>query len=69
MNKPLCVARAELIDALCADINESDVPAFVKREAIERILQQLVKAESEEYAAARAAYEESVKKEAEKESK
>lgn len=41
MNKPITVERADFINAICKTINASPLPAFVKVEVLERVLDQL----------------------------
>ena len=58
MNKPLVIARSEFIDAVVNAINESGLPAFVMREALDGIRAELTKLEQQELEAAGKAWTE-----------
>lgn len=49
MNKPLTVARYDLINAICDAINNSGLPAFVVVECLERILNETKNIADAEY--------------------
>lgn len=44
MNKPIVVARHDLINDLAETLNKAEVPAFVKVEVVERLLDRLKQA-------------------------
>lgn len=58
MNKPLVIARSEFVDNICGIINESGLPAFVMREALDGIRAELTKLEQQELEAAGKAWTE-----------
>lgn len=48
MEKPVTIRRKEMIEKICAAINESDLPAFAIRDALKAIDFDLAKAQEEQ---------------------
>jgi len=48
MEKPITIKRKEMIEKICAAINESELPAFAIRDALRAIDQDLARAQEEQ---------------------
>lgn len=61
MNKPITVARQEFTEGLVNLVNNSNLPAFVVREALATVYERLAEIEKAQLEADRAAWDESQK--------
>lgn len=49
MEKPITLKRKEMIEKVCAAINDADLPAFVIRDALRSIDMDLARLQEQEY--------------------
>ena len=63
VKKPISVAKADFIAALCDLINDNDLPFCVTLDAMTAVIEQVKIAEKKQYDADRAAYEAALKEE------
>lgn len=66
INKPITVARQEYIDAIIDLVNSYNLPAFVKKDALDDIVTALQNVAIKEYQSDRAAYDKACAEEAAK---
>lgn len=66
VTKPITVSRMEFVESLCDMINASPLPAFVKVEVLERVLDQLRPQIDAQYQQDAAAYKRQVEQEKQK---
>lgn len=57
MNKPLILSVKDTEEKIIKIINSSNIPAFIMKNSIEKILKQLVLIEQQEYESAKSDYE------------
>lgn len=69
MEKPLTIKRAEFSQKLAQVINESELPAFVLSDILERVTDQLNKLANEQFMQDKQVYEQACNQELEDEAK